>query len=485
MLLRTRVSLFVILVFIVVCLILAFVALKHEELVRDQYSAGIVSDQATLWGKINDNIIQRMEDKAWIAAENNDFHRALAETNHEAVQRIGAEISKKLRDDGIAGRFDAVYADGTLAYSSKTAVFQSPVIVADEARDAMRDGKRVRGLGNDKARNVAAVLGIPLRAADDSVVGMGIYATDINQAIREMEHATDSLVLMVNRRGRVLVGDDDAETVWSFIGEGLELNQIDTLQTAESNGLLYSAVVLGQEVSLGSLVGRVIGLRDVTELASRRDRINQITIGAVGVFLVLVLIALNVYLLRAFAPLTEGVDVLSALSRGDLTVDVEDTGARDEIGRVISAVDVFRDNLIAVDRIRRSRRRQYDRQERFIHREMTQLADTLDEEEKQAVLKEMAELEREIAEAVNKSSRDMAMEFQDDNDAPDARETDSMAIGRDGVPKNVIARARPKPTPARRPRREGCIHRVTERIGHRLARASVVVAAADAAVRRV
>ena len=399
MLLRTRVSLFVIVIFVIVWSILTVIALKREALVRAQYSAEIISDQTTLWDKINEGIVQHMEDKAWIVAENPTFIDVLAEKDNEGIQRVGAEIAKDLIDGGIADRFDAVYADGSLAYSSRSAVFPSATIVSAAAREAVAGGKRVRGTGNDKQRNISVVLGIPLRVAAGEVVGLGIYATDIKKAVTEMERVTNSSVQIVNRRGRLLVGTENS--LWASLEGQFVLDQVETLQTVEANGRVYSGVVLTQSVALGGLVGRLVSLRDVTEHALAQKRVSQITIGALIAFLLLMLFALNYYTRRIFAPLTEGVGVLNALSRGDLDAHVENPGGRDEVGRIVSAVGVFRTNLIAVDRIRRSRKRQHNRQERFIRRKLTGLAETLDEDEREAVLKELAQLEHQVDEALN------------------------------------------------------------------------------------
>ena len=87
-----------------------------------------------------------------------------------------------------------LYADGTLAYSSHAGVFQSAIIATRTAQDAIVQDARIRGLGNDQQRNVALVLGVPLSAPAGAVgiAGMGIFATGIDEAIREMEQATQS-----------------------------------------------------------------------------------------------------------------------------------------------------------------------------------------------------------------------------------------------------------------------------------------------------
>ena len=429
MLLRTRISLLVILAFGVICIGLALASLTREDLIKAQYSGATIADRSTLWRKINASLVQRMEDKAWIAAENAAFLRAVYTADQESVQRFGAAITTQLRDEGIADRLDVLYADGSLAYSSQSALFQSPIVATGAARDAILRGVRIRGIGNDQQRNVAVVLGSPLGAPPGAVgvAGMGVYATSIDEAILEMEQATKSSVLIVNRRGRLLAGS--AGALWESLGKLVDLSAVDTLQTVEADDHVYSAVVLPHTADLGSLVARLVSIKDVTELARRQDQVSQITIGAVVSFLILVLIGLGYYMSRSFAPLTDGVGVLNALSRGDLQARVEGAGGRDEVGRIANAVNVFRANLVAFDRFRRSRERQRHRQERFIRREMTQLADTLDEEERVAVLAELDQLEHLVRETPNNDGGMISIaDATDSASTALTRESDSLAM---------------------------------------------------------
>ena len=429
MLLRTRISLLVILAFGVICIGLALASLTREDLIREQYSGATITDRSTLWRKIRDSLVQRMEDKAWIAAEHAAFRRAVYTGDQEAVQRLGATIAAQIRDEGAADRFDVLYADGSLAYSSQSALFQSPIIATATARDALQRGARVRGIGNDQQRRVAVVLGIPLDPPSGAVgvAGMGVYAIGIDEAIREMEQATKSSVLIVNRRGRLLAGSTGE--LWERLGKFIDLTAVDTLQTVEADDHVYSAVVLPQTADLGSLVARLVSIKDVTDLAHRQERVSHITIGAAVGFLILVLFGLGFYMSRSFAPLTDGVGVLNALSRGDLQARVEGAGGRDEVGRIANAVNVFRANLVAFDRFRRSRERQRRRQERFIRREMTQLADTLDEEERVAVLAEMDQLEHLVRGTPDNEDRVISIaDATDSATTALTRESDSLAM---------------------------------------------------------
>ena len=429
MLLRTRISLLVILAFSVICIGLALASLTREDLIKAQYSGATIADRSTLWRKINSSLIQRMEDKVWIVAEDDALLRAVYGGDQEAILQLGARIVTRLRDQKIADRFDILYADGSLAYSSQSALFQSPVIAAGTARDAILQGVRLRGIGNDQQRNVAVVLGVPLNGPPGTVGfgGIGVYATSIDEAILEMEQATKSSVLIVNRRGRLIAGS--AGVLWKSLGKLIDLTTVNALQTVEADDRVYSAVVLPHTADLGSLVARLVSIKDVTDLARRQEQVSHITIGGAIAFLILVLLGLGYYMARSFAPLTDGVGVLNALSRGDLQARVEGAGGRDEVGRIAGAVNVFRANLVAFDRFRRSRERQRRRQERFIRREMTQLADTLDEDERVAVLAELDQLEYLVRETPDSEGGVISIADATDNASTAlTRESDSLAM---------------------------------------------------------
>jgi len=232
LLLRTRISLLVILAFSVICIGLALASLTREDLIKAQYSGATIADRSTLWRKINSSLIQRMEDKVWIVAEDDALLRAVYGGDQEAILQLGARIVTRLRDQKIADRFDILYADGSLAYSSQSALFQSPVIAAGTARDAILQGVRLRGIGNDQQRNVAVVLGVPLNGPPGTVGfgGIGVYATSIDEAILEMEQATKSSVLIVNRRGRLIAGS--AGVLWKSLGKLIDLRTLPTHKQA-------------------------------------------------------------------------------------------------------------------------------------------------------------------------------------------------------------------------------------------------------------
>lgn len=393
MLLRFRLSLLVLFAFAVVCAGLVLASFQREELVRQQFSEAALLDRSTVFQQIQRQLINHMEDSAWRLQADNALAHGIGDADREAIRRRAAELAKRLREEDGVHRFDVLLADGSLAYSSRPGVLQSSLIADSVTREAVAAGIRLRGVGNDRQRNIALVLGVPV-SSGGQWVGMGVFATDIRVAVEEMERVTQATVVLVNRRGRLLEGA--AEALWRDLRAETDLGELDSIQTIEANDRVYSAVVLPQTASVGSLVARVVSIQDVTERALREQYVSRITVVAAVVFLVIVLVGLNFYIFRAFIPLNEGVSVLNALSRGDLRAQIEHTGGRDEVGRIASAVNLFRTSLVAFHSFRRSRERQRQRQERFIRRQLSHLAETLDHEERTEVLAEMERLENQV-----------------------------------------------------------------------------------------
>ena len=390
MLLRTRISLFATLAFVVICVCLAFAALQREKIITTQYSGEIISDRSTVWDRVLDKLMQRMSSNFNVIEEYPDLPAAIARSDSAAIRRDAGAIVERLRDEGIADRLDIMSADGSLAYSSLSGVFQSSVVALESAREAMDQAATIIGVGNDRQRNIAIVAAIPL-VFDGQVVGLGIYATDIQEAIAEMEQVTLSTVVVVNRRGRLLAGT--AQDLWRELGDQSDLLDFNSLQTIEVSNRVYSVIVIPQVAELGSLVANLISVRDITEVAMQQRRLANLMIGGTAAALAVVVFLLNIYMAWAFAPLATGINMLNALSKGNLDVRTEAANNRDEIGRIANALNAFRSKLVAMDRFRQSRERQRGRQERFIRREMTELADTLDEEERVAVLDELQQIE--------------------------------------------------------------------------------------------
>lgn len=428
MLLRTRISFFVTLTIGVICASIVFVGFERERLIKDQYARESVSGQINLWNKIKNEFIQQMGASESLVSENSDLISAIERQDTMAIQSLGREMFVKLNEEDVIGRFDLVFEDGSLAFSSLPTVFQSPVIASGIAKSHIENGTVALGIGNDAQRNTGIVYGFPLYARQVKPVAMAIFFTDILSAIQEMERVSDSTVVFVNRRGRLIAASD--KELWGNLRKQISLQNHDTLQTIRLEEQYFSVSVLPQNAELSGLVGRIVIVQDITGLIARQQAISQPSAIIIGVLLLFLLFGLNYYMSRAFSPLAGSVRVLSALSKGDLQAQIEDAVTDDEVGQISNAINRFRIDMVTLNRFRRSRERQQSRQKRFIIREMTGLSETLDGEERENVLQELDKLRTIVQEAPQDIDQqaESLQNFTSGDQAQNIKHPDSMAM---------------------------------------------------------
>ncbi len=400
MLLRTRISLIMMVFFALAVAGLAFAALERERVQRSQYETALVAEREALWRKVLQSHIARMEDKAWMLHQDEGVLAALRHRDPVALSIAATRATELIRGEKVAERVDVIGATPELFYSSTPNAFPSPVMSPIRVNAMLADGKRRRGVGNDTARNVVAAVTFPLRGPDDRVMAIGTFASNIDQALAELESTTGGEAFLINRRDRMLAGT--APDLWADIVNTGRLND-QPVQTIWLGERVFSKVAVPMNAEVGNLIGNIVTLKDVTEIHQAETRVAIIGFATVGGFLLLTVVGLSWYLRHSFTPLTAAVGVLNALSRGETKVRVVGIGRRDEIGGIAEAVDVFRLNMVTLARMRRSQERQRQRQERFIRREMTELANTLDEAARREVLAELEEIERS---ALNPTAED-------------------------------------------------------------------------------
>ncbi len=431
MLLRAKLSLFGIAVVLAINILVVLAAFQRENLIRRQFSEQIISDQTNLWSQIIDDSVDAMEDHASIMLNYQELADSLLKYDAEKLRQIGTEVFQQLQSQNIADRFELIARDGTLAYSSQTGLFRSSIIHPSAVQRAIFGQSDIRGIANDKQRNIAVVFGAPLRTDNGQVAGLGIMATDISRVLTEFERINNSRVIIVNRRGRLLTMASDTEQ-WANYKSLIDLNNLEETQTLEIDDHYYSVSVLPQVSELGGLSGLLVNIKDVTEFVLQQRKISTYIAVIILLFLLVSLLGLYFYMRRTLTPLSEGVNVLEALSRGDVEVQIEHATGNDEIGQISNAVSVFRNSFLSFFRYRRSRERQRARQERFIYREMKQLVNTLDEgEDRDALQSELEHLGSIVQQQTNQKSANgsfSSMEFEVSDSKQRSRDSDSLAL---------------------------------------------------------
>ena len=398
---RTRISIFSALVTLVVGAVIVVGAIQRDQLADRQFASQTIAGQLTLWNKIQDGLIEELVSVSSDIIRNHDLIEALESGDGVQIQAVAAQIWQFLEFEQFADRLEVILPDGNLAYSSHIGVFQNSLVSTPVIKEAINNEHEIRGVGNDRQRNVALVYGTPVYGSDDTLLGFAILGSKIEKALIEMAENNFSSIVLVNRRGRLLA--TTGGNLWDQYRDLINVREANAIQTISDGDRYFSVLVLPQSADLGGLVGRLVNIREVTDIVQQQNQISRLTIIGIVGFLSLAVVALYLYMSHMFAPLTEGVNVLAALSKGDLEVQIERTPRNDEVGLISNAVNVFRSNLLTLYRIQRSRKRQRGRQERFIYREMTALADTLDGKERDELLKELTELGQMVEQGLKRN----------------------------------------------------------------------------------
>ena len=393
---KARISIIVVCFMAVMVAGLVFAGFQREALLRDQLDQTAIGGSRALWSKIVETGIQRMRELTPIIEQDAALRAALVSDDRGLIANAARDLIARLQRTGDVTRLDLVSLSREVLYSSEPA-FEPTAAASEDALAAMIAQRRgSSGVAIDAERNVTLSLGVPLADDAGAPLAVAIYATDIIQALSELKEDTGAEALIVNRRGRLLVGT--APEVWDAVGGTARLRE-GASQESRDGGRVWSLAGFPLEAELGHLVAQVVTIRDVSAADAEQRRVSLITFAAIGGFLLLSLLALSYYLRRSLSPLTDGVRVLDALSHGDTqaAVEVGEGRGNDELARIAEAVNTFRTQTIALRRHRRRAARRQRQQERFIRGEMTRLSSTLNQEERKDILTDLAEIEAPAA----------------------------------------------------------------------------------------
>jgi len=389
MLLRTRVTVIVSITYALMVAGLTFAGVKSEQLADARYGEATLNGQDIFWRKLIENTLQRLEAAQPAIMSRPGIAEAAERRNPAQLREAMAPLAPDLAHHGV-GRYEVVSRQGELLYSSLGSLLDPPLVDAGTLKSVVETGKPRGDIVQSSEKGFTAAVSIPLPAAAGQVPAIITLAADLKPPLAEFKAATGADIFLVDRTGRLQIGTD-AELWRRFDGKiAVRKSRMDTW---EDNGRFFAVVVLPLHVSDDRAIGALVTVRDFTASQARQDRIRTGALVAVGGFFALVLLAFTIYLRRSFQPLGEAIQVLNALSSGDTSVRLEVVNDRDEIGRIASAVGVFRDKAVKLDLLEQRRERQRRRQELFIRLQMQKLSEMLDAEARAAVLADLAEIE--------------------------------------------------------------------------------------------
>lgn len=255
----------------------------------------------------------------------------------------------------------------------------------------IRTGEPITGLGLTAKRRPAAIFAHPVFDGPRPL-GAAILIFDAAPLFDQLAALAGGEVFAVDLHGQLVYGQH-AE-LWRRVAPSIDFNRQGTV-SIPSDASTYSVTVIGTPSFDGGRLGYLVAVRDVTTQQARIAHLRLAFTGFALILLITVVVLVFHYLRRAFWPLDSAISVLNLLARGETSLMVSLPVTADEVGRITHAIRVFRDRTFVLARVAEERSRRRRRQERLIRRQMLTLAETLQNDAREAVLKDLDQIEQE------------------------------------------------------------------------------------------
>ncbi|MBI1208319.1 MAG: SpoIIE family protein phosphatase [Azospirillum sp.] len=426
MLLRTRVTVFVLAAFAVFAGVIALGVQRYVTLLDTRLEKAAASGLVALWSEIASSGLDLLSREARRAGADPALAAGLTERDRDRLGALGNRISAALATaaTGVgATRVDILQNDGGLLYTSSQSVFPEPMLPVATIESELGP-KGLAGVGYIRDFGLAMVVATQVTDAAGRSIGTVILASALDDALQRIAVNTGTTVVVVNRRGRAIAGTDPE--LWAQFDATVRHGSISR------GDKVYSLVNAPIDYLTGSHAADLITIADTTAASGAESRVALWTVAGGDVVVLVILLPLFLYLRRSFQPLEAAVGVLEAISSGNTGVSMEDMAGRDEVGMIAHTVEVFRRRTLALERMTMARTRLRRRQERLIFKQMTALASTLEDDERDRVI---ADLEEIKASALASSSTPAATAAataaaQDAAEAGDGIEITALALSK-------------------------------------------------------
>lgn len=369
MLLRTRITLFLSVAFLLVIASLVAVGYARSQFEQERLARIAIDGQRSLWESL---VAEEANDLHILAA---DIASALADSDDLSREVIanavaGVDVPPQYREADV---IQVITLSGQLLYSNAAQIDERSLLDALAIRTILANRNQLGGLRQADPDRYVVASAVPV-FRQQQVVAIVVVASDADRALGRFTSTIGEPSYLVSLRGRLVEGT--APLLWREVDPRVPPRTADAQVVRAGDRLLLVTGVPVPDMA-GGTIGTLVTLRDSTEILKTGQNLERNGLIAVASFTILVIIALYFYMRHAFKPLEHAISVLDGLSKGNVHETLDKTGSG-EIRKISQAVSVFRRNTIALQEQQQQVERQRRRQERVIRRQLERLAETLE-----------------------------------------------------------------------------------------------------------
>jgi sigma-B regulation protein RsbU (phosphoserine phosphatase) len=389
--LRTRITLFVCLCILILGAGVTLAGLKREELISRRYVEASLKHQQGAWARVEERLTQDLQAVTMPELASKQVSDAIDQHDQAKLAGLIWPAFTRLRDAARVGWLDITDTNGSLLYSSRQGLATQPLVDPAIIEQAVEKGVVTGGVQQEMEEGRFLATVVRAIKSGDRVVGAAVLGRDIEAVFDELNASLGGEVFIVDTRGNMVYGAD--KHLWADLA-GRLADMAGESAVVSAGDQVFSATSLSLTNTTGVRLGRQIALTDITASFRQETFLRRLAFAGIACFVLVVVVVLSRYLQQSFRPLDAALSALNALSHGDVWVEVEGHGRNDEVGRIASAIDVFRRQQNDVRHLTKHQERLRLRQQRFIRRQMLQLAETLEDQARQETLRDLERIEQ-------------------------------------------------------------------------------------------
>ena len=337
--LKLRVIFLAALAIVSVAVVLVTVNLMGESTSRERLEELAIDSTSGLWAKEIQFRLDTLAANQSTFTRNRDLGKALKKGDKDAIAEAAAPTFNRLSTSGFVTHvLVASWAGDVLFEIAEGNEPSGHELIAK----VINTGKVQRGISAGKDQVVSASLAFPLYYRGKPI-GVGVYGISGQTLIEELKEADHAEVMIVSQ-GSAIHATTSKEISSQWGAKNKEISSQAEWDEIEFDHAIYATTILPLSNSLGLQVGNLVVLTDQTELIN--DYKNKRIVGYLAVIAAL-LISLGLLFWQiqsAFKPLDGAIGVMKAISEGDLTHNLDDTG-ENEIGVMLQSMNVMQIQL--------------------------------------------------------------------------------------------------------------------------------------------
>ena len=352
--LRTRITLSVSLCFGVIIGGLALEGQLQEWSAAQRYRETLLTGYRNTWNGVAGSELQRLAAAIPLLTRNDDAVRALARRDPGDYASSLKDLLLSLRDGPIPTMFETTTLDGRLFFSTALRSLAAapalhpdrdpamPQILSVGLIDAvLRSGQPLTGLMMQTDGRYGLAVAFPLLDRSGPVAVGALYI-NANQLLPAFAASVGAPAFLLRTDGSPAMETDPGP--WQSLDPSRRLTEHAGLRTDFQGDQVLTLAWLALPDLFNREVAILLTVEDITVQYWREVVISFLYQGGILVALALFLGGLYWYLRRAFRPLSQVVDILNALTRGETGLPTMVIGSTrdDEIGRLANTADQFR-----------------------------------------------------------------------------------------------------------------------------------------------